>query len=139
VLGDEKAVRNFFFSEYIDGLASSIAKSIKLVIKNEDFKKVAVQDTPKLLAEVFAKFSDDGELVSAMAPMFDPQSRLYQYHGKSEENSILLNNSKDQIPKEEHAWREALAVSSEIDAIKVDKEKKVKCWATCKVVEVLED
>jgi len=112
----------------VSGLAKTLAQLIKVKINSEDFA-AQVREVPELMAAILAANVENAELVDGVRCLFDHKSRLYQYHGLSDENAILLASSGDHLPSEEREWRQGLGVGSKLDALKVDAEQKVSAWS----------
>jgi hypothetical protein len=129
---DDPSKRAYFFKEFIPGLAKTLAQVIKIKVNNHEFTELIRQVMP-LLAVNLAANLDNLDLLEGTKCIFDHKSRLYQYHALSEENAILLVNSFDRLSVEEREWRQTVQVGAQLDAIKVDPDSKVKCWAKCTV------
>lgn len=72
------------------------------------------------------------ELVDSIKFMFDHSTRLHKYHFLTEENAILKVVNPESYSEEERAWREALDVGSELDAVKLDPSDHLgKMWSKC--------
>lgn len=128
ILGGHPEMADYFFKDFVSGVARTLAQQIKIKVTKPEFL-VQVRQLPSLLAGILVASLDNMELCDGLACMFDPKSRLYQYHCLSEENAILMDNPEAQLPAEEREWRRALEVGAKLDALKVDPEQKVTCWS----------
>jgi len=110
---------------------------IKINLNKEEFKAL-LPKVPRLLARLLYDNVDNLELLDGMKAIFDHNSRLYQHHHLSPENSILTQSpaAHEHLTEEERAWRASLKEGSELEAIKIDPELKCKCWARCIVTSV---
>jgi hypothetical protein len=138
VLGGSDGVSKYFFKDFMDGFATTLAKLLKTKITKQDFTEL-MKKVPRLLAAILAANLEDVELLDNMRCIFNHKSRLYQHHCLEEENAILVANQKAYMPKEETAWREAIKEGSKLDAIKVDPEHKVRTWSRCTVKTKVDD
>lgn len=134
IFEDKPEVAEFFFKDFLSGLAKTLAQLIKITLAKEEFR-VMLGTVPPLLAHILFNNLDNMDVHDSLKCIFDHKSRLYQYHYQSNENSILTQSQavKENLSEEERSWRESLKEGSQLEAIKVDPGLKCKCWATCTV------
>ena len=97
-----------------------------------------------LLGSIFAKeiARDNSDMADGMRHLFDTTSVLHchmfqEYASSSEAVPDDYDASmQDKMTDEEREWRQALAVGSQIDAVKVDAEFNLKMWAKAVISDI---
>jgi hypothetical protein len=85
-----------------------------------------------ILCELFVKEieRDNSDMADAMRALFDNTCHLHQYYFQEKDDSMTgdLVKSAASLSDEEKDWRDALAVGSKLDVIRIDWEYNIKIW-----------
>lgn len=124
---------SFFHKDMIEGLCAPLAASVKTKFNKPEFADL-IRQLPDLWAQILIQNLDNVDLLDSIKSVFDVKSKLYQNHELSEENAIL-SLTTDHLTEGEKAWRGSTEVGTQLDAVKIDPESKVKCWSQATITE----
>ena len=105
----KEAVATFYVETFAPQVVRVLVQSVKAKLNGKKFGALLPQ-LPPLIAKVLYDHCDNLELWSGMKTLFDPKSRIYQYHCLSEENAVLLETCSASFSDEERKWRDQLDV-----------------------------
>ena len=101
----KEAVATFFFEEFTPQVVRVIVLNVRAKLNSKKFESMLLQ-LPPLVAKILYDHCDNLELWSGLKSLFDPKSRLYQFHHLSEENAVLLETCAASFSDEERKWRD---------------------------------
>jgi hypothetical protein len=101
----KEAVATYFFEQFTPQVVRAVVQNIRAKLNSKKFEAMLLQ-LPPVVAKILYDHCDNLELWSGLRCLFDPKSRVYQFHHLSEENAVLLETCSASFTDEERKWRD---------------------------------